>query len=151
AQAHADVNCRQMAVDPVCGMTVDADQPKGGHVVHASVRYAFCSPSCAARFRAEPERYLQPPEPVAAPPGEYTCPMHPEVVQLGPGSCPICGMALEPKQPVDEAPNPELVDMRRRFWVSLLLTAPLFVLAMSEMTGHALGRTALWAELALST
>jgi len=139
------------AIDPVCGMTVDPATAKGGSIEHAGTSYFFCNPRCAEKFRAEPARYLAPtpaphasaahaPPALATPPGldpsqlEYTCPMHPEVVQRGPGSCPICGMALEPKTvTLEEGPSHELLDMQRRFWVSLVLTAPLVALAMLEM------------------
>src|SRR5262245_19514846 len=108
--------------DPVCGMTVNAAASKGGTVEHRGRTYAFCSASCREKFLADPRPYLQsetPPPP--APAGiEYTCPMHPEIVRSAPGSCPICGMALEPRttSATDEI-NPELADMTRRFWVSL--------------------------------
>jgi len=128
------------AIDPVCGMTVDPATAKGGSVVHAGAEYHFCNPRCAEKFRGDPERYLAP-APVAAEASaaaadlrEYTCPMHPEVVQRGPGSCPVCGMALEPKTvSLDEVESPELREMQRRFWLSLALTAPLVGLAMLEM------------------
>ena len=100
--------------------------------------YFFCSGRCRERFEAEPEKFLQPrqPEP-AAPAGTiYTCPMHPEVRQVGPGSCPICGMALEPEQvSLDDAPDPELLDMTRRFWIALVLTLPVFALEMGSHLG----------------
>jgi Cu+-exporting ATPase len=98
--------------------------------------YFFCGARCRARFEAEPEKFLQPEQPApAAPAGTvYTCPMHPDVRQVGPGSCPICGMALEPEQvSLDDAPDPELIDMTRRFWIALVLTLPVFVI---EMGGH---------------
>ena len=93
-----------------------------------------------------------------APGGEYTCPMHPEVVRSGPGACPLCGMALEPRAPTaEEEASPELADMSRRFWLSLALTLPLFLAAMADMVPgeplrHALaGRALAWIELALAT
>nr|MCK7672867.1 cadmium-translocating P-type ATPase [Bradyrhizobium sp. 2S1] len=98
--------------------------------------YLFCSGRCRERFEAEPEKFLKPrePEPPAPAGTIYTCPMHPEVRQVGPGSCPICGMALEPEQiSLDDGPDPELIDMVRRFWIALALTLPVFVL---EMGGH---------------
>ncbi len=123
-------------LDPVCGMTVDP-QHAAGSSAYQGKTYYFCSKSCAAKFEADPEKYLHPaaqPEPMAAEATagvEYTCPMHPEVRQIGPGSCPKCGMALEPatftSASVDEV-NPEYIDMRRRFWLSTALTAPLLVL-----------------------
>ncbi|MBM4337691.1 MAG: heavy metal translocating P-type ATPase [Deltaproteobacteria bacterium] len=122
-------------IDPVCGMTVAADGPH--RCEHAGQTYRFCNPRCLAKFQAEPERYLAPrpveQEPVA-PDAIYTCPMDPEIRQIGPGSCPICGMALEPLEASpDEPENPELADMQRRLRVSALLSVPLAALAMSEM------------------
>src|SRR6185436_13963758 len=112
-------------------------------------------------FAADPEKYLAPKvetAPAPAQPGvEYTCPMHPEVVQPTPGSCPICGMALEPKTiSLEEPPNPELVDMQRRFWASAALTAPLLAMGMADMAPamaerlRALPHLA-WIQLALAT
>jgi P-type Cu+ transporter len=101
--------------------------------------YFFCSARCRERFAAEPEKFLKPREREPALPAGtiYTCPMHPEVRQVGPGSCPICGMALEPEQvTLDDKPDPELVDMTRRFWIALVLTLPVFAI---EMAGHAFG------------
>jgi len=124
-----------MARDPVCGMTVDPQRTAHKHAV-AGHTYYFCSAGCRARFAAEPAKYLSPrPAPAPAPDGAiYTCPMHPEIRQAGPGACPICGMALEPVLATAEAgPNPELADMTRRFWIGLALTAPVFAL---EMGGH---------------
>jgi Cu+-exporting ATPase len=125
------------AVDPVCGMTVS---PTTKHrVTHDGHEYLFCNPRCAEKFRVDPARYLQPAEvapaaPAAAPGAVYTCPMHPEVRQIGPGSCPICGMALEPATITAEAgPDPELRDMTRRFWLALAFTAPLFAIVMIDM------------------
>ena len=103
---------------------------------HNGQDYFFCSARCRQRFEAGPEKFLAPGTPPAAAPAGaiYTCPMHPEVRQAGPGSCPICGMALEPEQvSLDDAPDPELIDMTRRFRVALALTLPVFVI---EMGGH---------------
>ncbi|HSE02732.1 MAG TPA: heavy metal translocating P-type ATPase [Methylomirabilota bacterium] len=151
-----------VVTDPVCGMDVTPGDAAGGSAEHAGTTYWFCNPRCRAQFVADPARYLDPPK---APPdhrasGEdtrvYTCPMHPEVRRVGPGSCPKCGMALEPLEvTADEGPSPELVDMTRRFWVSLVLTVPVLGLAMGEMVAPALltalGPTAwLWIQLALS-
>jgi Cu+-exporting ATPase len=141
------------ALDPVCGMTVDP-QHAAGSSIYRGKTYYFCSKGCVAKFEANPERYLHPsaqPEPMRAespvPGVEYTCPMHPEVRQIGPGSCPKCGMALEPLTftiaSVDEV-NPEYVDMRRRFWSSVTLTAPLLALMY-------LGARSSWVEFALAT
>jgi len=143
--------------DPVCGMTV---APGGPHRhEHGGETYAFCSARCLEKFRAEPARYLKPrasPAPLR-PARAYTCPMHPEVVRGEPGSCPICGMALEPVSGVADEQNPELADMTRRFWVSLALTVPVFAIAMAEMLpGSPLSAgvapaTLTWIQLALAT
>src|SRR5262245_32507184 len=129
----------EFATDPVCGMTVDPVGAK--HTAeHAGRRWYFCSARCRERFGAEPNKYLagKAPAPTPAPAGTvYTCPMHPQVRQLGPGFCPICGMALEPAEVEAEVgPNAELIDMRRRFWIGLVLTLPVVVL---EMGGHLTG------------
>ncbi|MFT4128898.1 heavy metal translocating P-type ATPase [Labrys sp. (in: a-proteobacteria)] len=126
AGAHSGVK------DPVCGMDVDPATAKHS-IQHEGHPYYFCSAGCKSKFEAEPGRYLGGRKPaVSAPEGTiYTCPMHPEIRQEGPGSCPICGMALEPLQVTAEAgPNPELAEMTRRFWVSLVLTLPVFILEM---------------------
>jgi Cu+-exporting ATPase len=149
-----------MVKDPVCGMTVDPAKT-AHHAEHADVTYHFCSAGCRTKFVAEPAKYLQPKPALRAEPVPagtiYTCPMHPQIRQPGPGSCPICGMALEPEMPTAEAgPNPELVDFTRRFWIGLALTVPVFLL---EMGGHLLGLTELvggprignWIQLALAT
>ncbi len=123
------------AIDPVCGMSVDRQNAKHRFAFRGQ-KYFFCSGRCRERFEAEPEKFLKPkPSEPAAPVGAvYTCPMHPEVKQAGPGSCPICGMALEPEQiSLDDKPDPELIDMTRRFWIALALTIPVFAI---EMTGH---------------
>lgn len=148
------------ATDPVCGMSVRLDAGKPSHV-HGGETYHFCSAKCHDKFVAEPETYLAGrPEPEPMPEGTlYTCPMHPEIVKDGPGNCPICGMALEPKgvPSVDEGPNPELVDFRRRFWIGAVLTLPLLVLTMGPYVGFDRVReifgetTTLWIELILGT
>jgi Cu+-exporting ATPase len=125
------------ARDPVCGMTVDPQRTPHRHE-HRGEGYFFCSAGCRAKFAADPGKYLAPPAAKPAPPVApgtiYTCPMHPQIRQVGPGVCPICGMALEPEVATAEAaPNPELADMTRRFWVSLVLSLPVVVL---EMGGH---------------
>lgn len=125
-------------VDPVCGMTVDPATAVH-RAEHGGQRFFFCSAGCKAKFEAAPERYLGPKTAApAAPAGTiYTCPMHPQIRQVGPGSCPICGMALEPATvTADAGPNPELADMSRRFWIGLALAAPVFLL---EMGGHLTG------------
>src|SRR5579872_794759 len=136
-------------IDPVCHMTVDPAHAAGTSENEGRTYY-FCSKGCVARFDADPIRYLKPrePEPVVA--GvEYTCPMHPEVRKIGPGSCPKCGMALEPAEfTTEEAPpNPEYADMKRRFVAAVILTAPLLALAMLSMGGG--WRT--WVELVLAS
>ena len=143
--------------DVVCGMTIDPADAVGT-VEHDGRTFHFCSQQCVDRFRADPASFLGG-KPVPAPAdagAEYTCPMHPEVVQVGPGSCPICGMALEPRTITlgDEA-NPELASMQRRFWISALLTLPLLGFMVAEMSptlAHRVqGRGALWIQLALAT
>ena len=160
-------------LDPVCGMTISPEDAAGTHK-HRGTLYHFCNPGCLEKFKADPERYLTPAkeeslwrngeqaeytcpmdpevrqlgpgacskcgmalEPATfAPPRakvQYTCPMHPEVVRDEPGPCPICGMALEPREMTTEEVNPELVDMTRRFWASVVLTIPLLALMVSEM------------------
>jgi Cu+-exporting ATPase len=125
------------ALDPVCGMPLDTSAAKYERS-HAGRRWYFCSRHCLDKFAAEPERYAKAagkpaPPPVATPGAIYTCPMHPEIRQAGPGNCPKCGMALEPVAPsADDQSNPELLDMARRFWIGLALTVPVFGLAMAE-------------------
>jgi P-type Cu+ transporter len=131
------------AVDPVCGMTVDPAIAKFS-AVHDGSTYYFCCGGCLAKFQADPAKYLpvrrgEPSGSAAEGPRsqaqglEYTCPMHPEVRQIGPGSCPICGMALEPVAPTAEPhEDHELGDMTRRFWVSVALSLPTLALAMAE-------------------
>src|SRR5687767_13067980 len=155
----------EQAIDPVCGMTVNT-QTAAGSLTHKGTTYFFCSAHCVEAFRKDPERFLNPApvqltrKPTAAPIGnvEYTCPMHPEIVRDHPGSCPICGMALEPRTvSLDDQENPELVDMTRRFWVSAVLTLPLLLVGMSEfLPGHPLERlipmhSLGWIELVLAT
>jgi len=157
--ASAQVSPARTGIDPVCGMTVDLQHPPGGKVVYRGREIGFCSPRCKAKFEGDPRKYLQPapPAPAAAAPGtEWTCPMHPEIVRDGPGSCPICGMALEPKTVALDEANPELEDMTRRFGVSLAFTVPLLLLGMSELlpgmpVHRALGRWLPLIELALAT
>ena len=148
--------------DPVCGMNVDPVKSKR-RFTYKGTEYFFCSDRCKARFEAEPEKFLAPKHDNAHQAHEadapldaiYTCPMHTEVRQIGPGSCPKCGMALEPETiTLDHRPDPELIDMTRRFWMSLALTLPIFVL---EMTSHLFGmhllppQTANWISFALAT
>jgi len=123
-----------VAIDPVCGMSVNPETAKH-RFAYKGQNYFFCSARCRERFEAEPEKFLQPKQP--EPTGTiYTCPMHPEVRQVGPGSCPICGMALEPEQvSLDDKPDPELIDMTRRFWIALVLTLPVFAIEMGSHLG----------------
>jgi len=136
--------------DPVCGMTVKPGSPH--HVMHAGKEYRFCSANCLDKFKVEPQRYLAPAE-APAPDGEYTCPMHPEVRQSGPGACPKCGMALEPVQPQAEVEgNLELRDFHRRFWWTLPLTLVVTAIAMSgDLLDPLLGTARPWLELALAS
>ena len=152
---HAD----DVAIDPVCGMSVQVSTAE--HMTtHDGAHYYFCREGCETKFTANPEQYLgERKEPEPAPPGTlYTCPMDPEIVQEGPGTCPICGMALEPMglPAADSGPNPELIDFTRRFWVGIALTIPILILAMGPMAGLPLRdwlghRTTAWLELAFAT
>ena len=152
--------------DPVCDMDVTPGRAAGGSAEHAGTTYWFCSPSCRDKFVANPSKYetaatVASGKPALAPKAAdtriYTCPMHPEVRQVGPGSCPKCGMALEPLEPVgeDEAPSAELGDMTRRFGIGVALTAPLLALemggmAMPEVVGRLNVTARLWIELMLA-
>ena len=144
--------------DPVCGMSVD--RARSAHHVQAHGHdFHFCSAGCRTKFEADPGRYLNPTR-STPPPGQakaiYTCPMHPQIRQIGPGACPICGMALEPVDvTADDGPNLELAQMTRRLWIGLVLTAPVVVLAMGA---HLAGRlmpispdASGWVQFALST
>jgi heavy metal translocating P-type ATPase len=154
-------------LDPVCGMKVDPRTARHRYELGGSPYY-FCSAGCLEKFKANPDRYLNPPAtdpavqqpamgalPEAADGTIWTCPMHPQVRRNGPGQCPICGMALEPLEPTaEEGPNPELIDMARRFWVSLALSVPLLVLVMgTELLGWELLPMPIsaWVQLALAT
>lgn len=171
-----------MAKDLVCGMEVDEKKTKHSSDYHGD-KYFFCSAGCKTKFDAHPEQYIaksgaeksahhhgamssQPPQThktaAAQPSGNadavlYTCPMHPKIIQKGPGSCPICGMALEPKNITgEEGKNVELIDMTRRFWVSVALTIPVLIIAMSDMLpGEPLhsfsARTTIWIQFILAT
>ncbi|HET7160534.1 MAG TPA: heavy metal-binding domain-containing protein, partial [Burkholderiales bacterium] len=129
----------QKVTDPVCNMKVDPKTAKGGSHEHAGVRYYFCGAGCAAKFKADPEKYLgaeaRAPQP-AVPGATYTCPMHPEIVRDAPGDCPICGMALVPIAGSGETEDTELRDLTRRFWIGTALSIPLVVLAMAPMIGY---------------
>jgi len=159
---HADhAQGEATAIDPVCGMSVTIEGAT--HIAeHDGATHYFCSARCKDKFVSDPEHYLSGAhlkQVENVPEGTiYTCPMHPEIRQVGPGSCPICGMALEPETvSLEDGPDPELVDMTRRFWVSALFTLPLFVYAMSDMVpGISFDRLiepahAQWAQLALAT
>jgi Cu+-exporting ATPase len=165
-------------IDPVCGMTV-VPGDEADRVEHEGIEYLFCSTSCAEKFRAEPFRYTKEPAgrergleqssrehhmrdlskatQVGPKDAIYTCPMHPEVRQVGPGDCPKCGMALEPVDATAEQDDSELRDMTRRFWIASVFTAPLLVYVMANMIfGHPFedwisSAASQWAELALAT
>ncbi len=146
-------------IDPVCGMTVDPAHAAGTSEYDGQTIY-FCSSGCKVKFDADPAKYVgggKKPE-VKSTSGEWTCPMHPEVVRDAPGSCPICGMALEPRAVQLEEDTSELKDMSRRFWVSVVLTAPLVAFAMlrhlpagHDLLGQPLIARGSWIELALAT
>ncbi len=154
-----DATKADLAKDPVCGMSVDPATAKH-KAEHAGGTYYFCSAGCREKFVADPAQFLAPaiqaPRKPAPPGTIYTCPMHPEIRQDHPGSCPICGMALEPETPAEATgPSAELVDMTRRFWVALALSIPVFAL---EMGGHLIGLQRFvpegvsnWIQLALAT
>jgi P-type Cu+ transporter len=143
--------------DPVCGMTVDPATSRHRFDTSGET-FLFCSAGCRTKFAADPQKYLDNDKPKAAVPEGtiYTCPMHPQIRQVGPGSCPICGMALEPEvASLDAPPNPELADMTRRFWIGLGLSLPAVVL---EMGGHLAGGHGLidqapsnWIQLVFAT
>jgi Cu+-exporting ATPase len=152
------------ATDPVCGMDVSADSPH--QMAHDGIEYRFCSEHCLRKFELRPGQYTRdgstrPAERKPARPVEYTCPMHPEIVREEPGSCPICGMALDPRIVSDEAEqeNPELSDMRRRLWLATLFTVPLLVVAMGAsipaferwLSTLMPMQTRVWLELGLAT
>ena len=135
AAPHAAVDDKPYT-DPVCGMKAAANPDKSA--VHDGQTYFFCSTRCVAKFNADPMRYLSPDrKDEATGPADaiYTCPMHPEIEQVGPGSCPICGMALEPLHATMEEDTTELDDMTRRFGFSLVLSLPLLLLTMGELVG----------------
>ena len=156
-----------LARDPVCGMAVDRISAKHHHE-HLGSTYFFCSAGCLNKFQEDPDRFLNSPGqgpaaphlPISAvgdvPEGSiWTCPMHPEIRKDGSGTCPICGMALEPLEPtLEEGPNPELSDMSRRFWISALLSIPLVVLTLgAEVFGWQIlpMRTSMWAQFVLAS
>jgi len=146
------------ATDPVCKMLVRPESAAAKFDFNGTTYY-FCAVGCLNKFRQNPDRFLEPeakPEPMGGPNDvEYTCPMDPEIVQIGPGICPICGMALEPKiVSLDDKPDPEFLDMKRRFIIAAVLTIPVFVLAMGEMLPgfHARipARVSVWIQFVLA-
>ncbi|RFB78586.1 heavy metal translocating P-type ATPase [Methylovirgula sp. 4M-Z18] len=153
---HGQTPSADTVKDPICGMQVDPAQTKH-KTSHAGETFYFCSAGCKAKFEADPVRYLQPAaaKPVAEQPAGtiYTCPMHPEIEQVGPGTCPLCGMALEPLMPTAEAEDTsELDDFKRRFWWCLPLSAAVFILAMAgDRIGLVTPQAQSWIELALAT
>ncbi|MBL4725701.1 MAG: heavy metal translocating P-type ATPase [Rhizobiaceae bacterium] len=155
----ADPDAFIASTDVVCGMSVDRATAKYMSK-HVGERFYFCSSGCQTKFENEPEKYLEGrPAPDVMPEGTlYTCPMDPEIIQEGPGDCPICGMALEPMgiPPADAGPNPELVDFTRRFWVGAALVIPLLIVTMAPMIGIPIRdwlgeRSSILLELALAT
>jgi Cu+-exporting ATPase len=158
AKFEADPETYIEAEDPVCGMSVDRATAKY-MTKHAGEKFYFCSSRCVEKFKSAPEDYLgDRPAPAPMPEGTiYTCPMDPEIVQEGPGDCPICGMALEPMMPSANAgPNPELVDFRRRLWIGAPLALAVLVLEMGGMMGLPWadwfgGTTVRWLQFLLAT
>ena len=155
---HGDHESGTRVKDPVCGMMVDPAAGKP-HMTYKGHEYHFCSDSCHGKFKADPEKYLIA-QSAAAPAikgAQYTCPMHPEIIRDEPGSCPICGMALEPVMPsLDDGPNPELIDFTRRFWVSAICSIPLLIVTMGPMLGLPIRewigeQRTVWLEFILAT
>jgi Cu+-exporting ATPase len=150
--------------DPVCGMKVDPAKAAAS-IEYDGATFYFCSQGCAAKFRATPEKYEQNNSDGASshaatktqPQRKYTCPMHPQIVRDGPGSCPICGMALEPREVTPEGSNPELANMTRRLWISVALAVPMLALMVSgfippmPMQHMFSARAWAWIEFALAT
>src|SRR5262245_51788328 len=159
SHTHAAPAASDRTIDPVCGMTVDPHTTPH-RAEHQGRTYYFCAAGCRSKFAADPRKYLAGQEQAAETPVPagtiYTCPMHPQIRQVGPGSCPICGMALEPELvSAESGPNPELADMTRRFWIGLGLALPVLVL---EMGGHLVDLhgvlsqvTSNWLQLAFAT
>ena len=142
SHSHADLDhskTNQLVTDPVCGMKIDPTNAKGGKSAYKDIDYFFCNTKCKTSFDADPDQFIHKHStPAAATSAEkeniYTCPMHPEIRQKGPGSCPICGMALEPEEiSLEQEKNPELVDFTKRLKVSASLAIPLLLLAMSDL------------------
>lgn len=155
---HGDHDHGNKVKDPVCGMMVDPAAGKP-HMPYKGHEYHFCSDSCHGKFKADPEKYLtaQSAATPAIKGAQYTCPMHPEIIRDEPGSCPICGMALEPVMPsLDDGPNPELIDFTRRFWVSAICSIPLLIVTMGPMLGLPIRewigeQRTVWLEFILAT
>ena len=156
---HDDNKEQKMGIkDPVCGMDVDPDKT-AHHFKHQGQEYHFCSDKCLGKFKEAPEKYIgKKKEADKLPEGTiYTCPMHPEIEQVGPGSCPKCGMALEPKNTTAEEDTSELDDMTRRFWVSAVLSLPVLLLVMLDhlpsrpLEAYISSMNAMWVEFALAT
>ena len=149
----ATMDTEAIAIDPVCGMKVKVATAKNT-TEHAGHTYYFCNPKCLVKFTGDPDKYLKPQPaealPPQAPPGTiFTCPMHPDVRQVGPGSCPDCGMALEPAEiTLDQGPNEELVDFTRRLWIGGALAVPVVAL---DMFGHVFGVHSNWIEMLFAT
>ncbi len=148
-------------IDPVCGMKVDPAKTPQRHG-HEGRAYFFCSAGCRSKFIADPAKYLDREAAKQAPPMPagtiYTCPMHPEIRQVGPGSCPICGMALEPLSATAETgPSDELINMRRRFWIGVALAVPLVILEMGahvpdlDLHRYIFPQAAVWVQFLLAT
>jgi P-type Cu+ transporter len=159
ACSHGSDATPAQGTDPVCGMKVDPDSAAGSYE-YGGVTYHFCSKHCLAQFKADPKKYVSGAQAVSAPapkPGaKYTCPMHPEIVRDAPGSCPICGMALVPIAGTGEADDSELRGLTRRFWIGVVLSIPLVILAMAPMIGFAepfglAPRARGWVEFLLGT
>ncbi|CAN0570899.1 unnamed protein product, partial [Laminaria digitata] len=129
---------QDQVIDPVCGMTVSLNSGKPSFA-YADTDYHFCGQSCKDRFEADPVFYLsgnhKRKQKAAPKTALFTCPMDPEIIQEGPGTCPICGMALEPMDGISDGPNHELVDFTRRLWVSIAAAVPLLILTMGPMVG----------------
>ena len=153
-----ELHAEHLVKDPVCGMSVDPQSAEHRSTHEEKTQY-FCSSRCQSRFEEDPEKFLSGKhrsETSSTPGAMFTCPMHPEIRQQGPGDCPICGMGLEPEEiSLDDGPSEELRDMTRRFWIGLALTLPVFVL---EMGGHLIGldhimapQSSNWIQLALAT
>lgn len=161
AQTQPPATQKGIVHDPVCGMNIMPAEAAGSYDFEGATYY-FCSATCLERFRVNPQQFLtekneQATQVQSDEAVQYTCPMHPEIIRDRPGSCPICGMALESRTvALEDGPNPELIDMRRRLWVSIILTVPLLVLSMTGL-GHQLGdtlnipRLGSWLELLLAS